>query len=255
MSDRPPRRAAVLTAALLAAAPAAACSSGATEPGAVLTVSAASSLTEVFTALGDRFEAENPGVDVRLNFGGSSALAEQIVAGAPVDVFAAASSTTMAEVVDAGDAGEPVDFATNRLAVAVPVGNPAGVRDVSDLARPGLSVVVCAPDVPCGAAASQLLQENALDVTPVSLEPDVRSVLTKVVADEADAGVVYVTDVAAAAGTVESVDIPVARNVPTTYPIAVIEGSTAPELGRSFVALVTSPEGRRALAVAGFGPP
>lgn len=217
-----------------------------------LTISAASSLTESFTSLGRAFEDAHPGVTVNVNFGGSSALAEQIAAGAPVDVFASASATSMDAVVESGRAVSSTAFATNSLAVAVPVTNPAMIRQLADLARPGVSVVVCQPSVPCGAATASLFANTGLTVTPVSLEPDVKSVLAKVAADEVDAGVVYVTDIAAANASVTGVAIPADVNVTTTYMVAPLTDTPVPDLAAQFVEFILGPEGQRALAEAGF---
>lgn len=220
-----------------------------------LTVSAASSLTEVFTGLAATFEKDHPGVDVSLNFAGSSALAEQVNAGAPVDVLATASPATMATVVDAGNAENAVVFATNRLAIVVPTGNPAGITRLADLADPDVQTAICAPDVPCGAATERLLSDNEIDVRAATLDPDVKSVLGRVVSGDVDAGIVYVTDALAAADDVDEVALPDEVNVETDYLIAQITDTRQPALAGEFLALVTSPAGATALADAGFGTP
>ena len=220
-----------------------------------VTVSAASSLTDVFTQLGDQFMADNPDVKITFNFASSSELAEQIVQGAPVDVFASASDSTMQTVVDAGDASDPTTFASNSLEIATPPSNPANVGSLSDLADPDVSVAVCTPDAPCGVATQALFDDNGLDVTPVTQEPDVRSVLTKVTTDEVDAGVVYVTDVQAAGGDVNGVPIPAAKNVSTSYDIATLSRSTNRSAADAFVAFVLSPTGQHALEQTGFARP
>lgn len=218
----------------------------------VLTVSAAASLTDAFTQIGAAYTAEHPGTDVRFNFAGSTTLAEQINAGAPVDVFAAASPEAMQRAVAAGSVAEPAVFTANSLAIVVPAGNPAGVRSLADLTRDDVTVVVCAPAVPCGAATEALFRDNRLDVTPASLEPDVRAVLTKVVADEADAGIVYRTDVAAAGGGVQGIEIPDEDNVVNEYPIAVtVDASTE---AQAFVDFVLGDAGRAILDEWGFLP-
>lgn len=248
-------RAAVLATGITAAVVAlAACRSGtsADEP-TVVTVSAASSLTDAFTEAGTRYEEAHPGVDVRFNFAGSSALAEQIIAGAPVDVFAAASTPTMDSVVAAGLVTDPVLFASNTLAIAVPPANPAAVASIADLADPIVSVVVCAAQVPCGAATADLLTVNDVMLTPVSLEPDVRAVLTKVIADEVDAGIVYRTDIIAAGDAVGEVPIPQASNVRTVYPIAAAVSAGA--AAQDFVDFVLGDEGQAILRAWGFGSP
>ena len=228
---------------------------GAAEPR-VLNVFAAASLTDVFTALEGRFETENPGVEVRLNFGGSSDLAQQIVNGAPADVFAAANESTMRTVADAGLVdGQPTVFATNVLQIATPPGNPKGVASFADLARPDVTVVVCAPQVPCGSATERIEQATGVALSPVSEEPDVRSVLGKVETGNADAGLVYVTDVRSAGGAVEGVSFPESDRAVNSYPIAALTDAPEPELARSFVELVTGEFGRKTLEDAGFGTP
>jgi molybdate transport system substrate-binding protein len=220
-----------------------------------LTVLAAASLTETFTALEKQFEAAHPGVDVRLNYAGSSDLAQQIVNGAPADVFAAASDATMKTVSDAGmAAGTPSVFATNVLEIATAPGNPKGIASFADLAKPDLKVVVCAPQVPCGAAADKIEKATGVTLRPVSEEADVKSTLGKVTSGDADAGLVYVTDVSAARGTVQGVDFPEANQATTNYPITVLKDAPQAQLAQQFVDLVTGDEGQQALKTAGFGP-
>ena len=222
---------------------------------ATLTVSAAASLTEAFTDIAAEFESDHPGVVVSLNFAGSSALAEQVNAGAPVDVLATASATTMATVVDAGNAEAPETFASNRLVVVVPAGNPAGVTSLTDLSNADVQTAICAAEVPCGAATAELLQRNETSVNAVTLDPDVKSVLGRVAAGEVDAGIVYVTDASAAGAAVESITIPDAANVSTDYLIARVADSTSSGLASQFITLVTGPAGQQALADRGFGAP
>lgn len=219
-----------------------------------LTVSAAASLTGVFGDLEKRFEAANPGVDVVLNLGASSTLAEQIVNGAGADVFAAASPATMKTVTDAGlAAGSPTVFTTNKLQIAVAPGNPKGVTGFADLNKPGVITVVCAPQVPCGAATEKVEKATGITLTPASEEPDVKSVLSKVTSGNADAGLVYVTDVKDADATVDGVSFPEADNAVNDYPIAALKNAGQPELAGEFVELVRGPEGQKALEAAGFG--
>jgi molybdate transport system substrate-binding protein len=213
-------------------------------PTGTLTVFAAASLTEAFGTLAAEFEQQNPGVDVELSFGGSSALAMQIGEGAPADVFAAANEATMQTVVDAGDAGQPTVFATNTLALVVPHGNPAGVTGLADLRDSRLAIALCDPVVPCGITAA-----------PDTLEEDVKGVLTKVELGEADAGVVYVTDVHAAGDKVDGIEVPEAKDVINRYPIAVLSGAPNPDAARAWVDFVLSDEGRQALSDAGFVAP
>ena len=226
------------------------CNSG--PAGTTLTVSAASSLTEAMSEIGQRFEATHPGVSVRFNFGGSSALAEQIASGAPVDVFASASLSALQAAIDRLEA--PESMATNRMAVAVPASNPAGISSLDDLARPGVTVVLCQESVPCGAAAASVLDNAGLTITPASLEPDVKSVLAKVSADEADAGIVYSTDITAAAADAREIEIPADVNVTTTCVIAAVRDSAEAPLAAEFIQFVLGEQGREVLLAAGFGP-
>ncbi|MFC4002125.1 molybdate ABC transporter substrate-binding protein [Prauserella oleivorans] len=229
---------------------------GASAGGRTLDVYAAASLTEVFGTLEKRFEQNHPGVDVRLNLAGSSKLAQQITEGAPADVFASADEPTMERVVEAGAVdGQPETFATNRLTIAVAPGNPLGIRGFGDLARPGVSVVVCAPQVPCGAATGKLERLTGVTVRPVSEEQDVKAVLTKVRAGEADAGLVYATDVASARGKVAGVRVPEAGQALNRYPVAALADADEPGLAREFRDLVLGEAGRRELSRAGFGAP
>ncbi len=224
----------------------------ASEPAAptTLTVLAAASLTDVFAELGDRFEAEHPGVDVRLSFAGSASLVAQAVQGVPADVLATASRATMADAVAAEVAADPVVVAGNALVIAVPSDNPGQVTTLADLADPARTVVMCAPQVPCGAAAVQAFDGAGLTPAPDSLEQDVRAVLTKVVLGEADAGLVYATDVQAAGGAVRGIAIP---DAPVNdYLIAILTGTGRPALAQDFVDLVRSPAGRETLSAAGF---
>ncbi|MGK5554994.1 molybdate ABC transporter substrate-binding protein [Actinomadura kijaniata] len=217
---------------------------------------AAASLTETFTALGRTFEETRPGVRVRFNFGGSSTLAQQITQGAPADVFAAASPATMKPVADGGaTAGRPRVFARNRLVIAVPAKEGGRVASLADLARPGLKVVLCAEQVPCGAAAGKALATAGVTVRPVSREQDVRAVLTKVRMGEADAGLVYRTDVRAAAAQVRGVEFPESAKAVNDYPIAPLAKAPQSALAGEFVDLVLSRTGRAALTGAGFEAP
>ncbi|MGI9003179.1 MAG: molybdate ABC transporter substrate-binding protein [Pseudonocardia sp.] len=246
--------AAVLAAAVLVLA---GCGGASGSPGArTLTVSAAASLTNVFGELKQRFETDNPGVDVRINFAGSSDLASQILAGAPSGVFASANTAQMDKVVAAGlVAGVPQIFVTNRLQIAVVPGNPTNIQGFADLARPDVTLVVCAPQVPCGAATEKVEQAAGVRLDPVSEEPNVRAVLSKVTSGNADAGLVYVTDVASADGRVDGVGFPESENALNSYPIAVLTTAAEPELARMFVELVRSEDGQRVLKAAGFGTP
>ncbi|GAA2034871.1 molybdate ABC transporter substrate-binding protein [Agromyces tropicus] len=224
------------------------------EPGA-FTVFAAASLAHAFDELGDRFERAHPEVDVVVNPGGSAALAQQVVAGAPADVLATAAEPPMEVVVRAGLADEPAVLATNTLELAVPPGNPGGVAGLDDLARADLRIALCDPTVPCGAAAATLLDGEGITPAPDTLEPDVTAVLTKVVLGEVDAGLVYVTDVRSAGDRVEGLDVPAAASVVNRYPIAAVADAPHPRAAAAFVAFVTGPTGREVLAGLGFGAP
>lgn len=221
-----------------------------------LTVFAAASLTEAFTALEPRFEEANPGVDVLYNFGASSDLAQQIVNGGPADLFAAANTSTMQTVVDAALVdGGPTVFATNVLQIVTAPGNPQGIASFADLARPELQVVVCAPQVPCGAAVERIEQLTGVALSPVSEEPDVKSTLGKVVTGNADAGLVYATDVRTAGDDVQGIRFAEAAQAANDYPVAVIAGAPAAGAARAFQDFVTGPEGQAVLGSAGFGRP
>lgn len=218
-----------------------------------VTVFAAASLTESFTALGKRFEAAHPGTDVTFNFGGSDSLAAGITSGAPADVFAAASPRTMKTVTDAGrTAGSPETFVRNRLAIAVPPGNPKKIASLRDLGESGLKVALCDEKVPCGAAARKALDAAGLKLTPVSYEQDVKGALTKVELKEVDASLVYTTDVRSAGGKVDGVEFPEAGQAVNDYPIALLKDAPNTEAAEAFIALVRSGEGRRVLTGAGF---
>ncbi|MCS5714645.1 molybdate ABC transporter substrate-binding protein [Herbiconiux sp. CPCC 205716] len=239
------------------AAPSAASSGTADSLEGSITVFAAASLKATFTELAQEFEAAHPGVTVELSFAGSSDLVTQITEGAPADVFASADEKNMAKLTDAGlvDAGAPVDFATNVLTIAVPPGNPGTVEAFADLADPAVRTVICAAQVPCGAATATLETATGVTIPAVSEESSVTDVLGKVTSGEADAGLVYVTDVVAAGDAVEGVDIPEAAEAVNTYPIAPVAGSQNEAAAQAFVALVTGSTGRDVLTAAGFGAP
>jgi molybdate transport system substrate-binding protein len=218
-----------------------------------VTVFAAASLKESFTTLGKDFEKAHPGTKVTFSFGGSDTLAASITGGAPADVFAAASPKTMAIVTGKKDAaGTPATFVRNQLEIATLPGNPDKVASLKDLTKPGLKVVLCAKTVPCGAAAQKALQAGNLDLMPVSYEQDVKSALNKVVLKEADAAVVYRTDVKAAGGKVEGVDFPESASAVNDYPIVLLKNAPNAAAAEAFIQLVQSPEGRQVLIGAGF---
>jgi molybdate transport system substrate-binding protein len=231
-------------------------SSSSTKVSGTVTVFAAASLKESFTALGKTFEKEHPGTRVTFNFGGSDTLAASITGGAPADVFASASPRTMATVTDAGDAaGAPATFVRNQLEIATLAGNPDKISSLQDLTRSGLKVVLCDKTVPCGAAAQKALDASGVELTPASYEQDVKSALTKVELKEADAAVVYRTDVQAAGDKVAGVDFPESAKAVNDYPIALLKQAPNADAGKAFIELVKSAEGQKVLTRAGFRTP
>jgi molybdate transport system substrate-binding protein len=241
----------------------------ASSPPATLTVMAAASLTEAFSALGQQFEAQNPGVKVEFSFAGSQQLAQQLASGAPADVFASASQKYIDSVVQSGrvDQNAAAIFTRNRLVVIFPKDNPAGLRSLKDLARPGLKLALAAREVPVGQYSLDFLDRASGDpgFSPsykddvlknvVSYEENVKSVLTKVALGEADAGIVYTSDVSGdAAAKVGQITIPDALNVIATYPIVLIKDSAHPLQAQAFIDLILSPAGQKVLAQYGFIP-
>jgi molybdate transport system substrate-binding protein len=232
------------------------CGNDGSGAGGEITVFAAASLTDSFDALGTAFAASNPGAEVTFNFGASSDLVTQITEGARADVFAAADLASMARLVDGADqAAEPTVFATNAAEIVVAPGNPRGITGVADLADPGLIAVACAPAVPCGRYTLQVLDNAGVSVEFKSLEENVRAVVSKVTLGEADAGIVYSTDVLAAGDDADGVAIPSDINVTAEYPIVVTERSAESEAALAFVDFVLSEEGQAILESFGFGPP
>jgi molybdate transport system substrate-binding protein len=220
-----------------------------------LTIAAAASLRGAFDEIAAAFAQQHPAVDVQpITYDGSSTLATQIIGGARVDVFASADDGTMREVVDEGLAAGPRPFASNTLVIAVPAANPAGVSSIDDLADPEKTVVLCAPQVPCGAAAQTLLRRAGVEVTPASSEQNVTAVLTKVAAGEADAGLVYATDVLGQ-DAVAAIVPAGAADVVNTYPIVALADAPNPAAAAAFVAFVRGDEGQEILAARGFGAP
>lgn len=243
---------ATLVSATLAGGPAL----GAPTPaGGTVTVFAAASLTASFQALAAAFEPAHAGTHVQLNFAGSPTLVQQIGDGAPADVFASADETNMQKVVEQhAVTGTPSIFTRNTLEIAVAPGNPKHLAALVDLAKPGLIVALCGPTVPCGRYTAEAMTKAGATMPAASQEPDVKAVLTKVSLGEADAGIVYVTDVKAAAGKVQGVPIPEPGNVVARYPIAVLAHAPNPIGGAAFVAFVLSADGQRVLATFGFLP-
>jgi len=227
-------------------------SSGGTSSGEIK-VFAAASLTAAFTKIGEQFTAANGGTKVTFNFAGSQALATQIQQSAPADVFASADIPNMDKVKDL--VGTPQNFASNQLQIVVEKGNPKGVEGLDDLANADLKVVLAAPEVPAGKYAAEALGKAGVTVKPVSAEDNVKAVVTKVSLGEADAGIVYVTDVTAGGDKVEGVDIPEQLNVLATYPIATVKASQARDQAQAFMDLVLSAEGQQVLKEHGFLPP
>ena len=236
-------------------APAGSAPAGATATGPV-TVLAAASLTESFTAIGTKFEQLNPAAEVTFSFGGSSGLAQQVTAGAPADVFAAASPATMRTVTDAGDAtGTPQTFVRNQLVIAVPKGNPKRLTTLGALAGSGVKVALCAEQVPCGAATQQALTTAGVRLTPVTLEQDVKAALAKVKLGEVDAALVYRTDARSAAADVDGVEFPESAGAINDYPIVALKDAPNPAGAAAFVAFARTPEAQRILTDAGFQEP
>ena len=231
-------------------------SDGSTSSTDTVTVFAAASLTAAFTEIGEAFTAANPDTEVTFNFAASSALVTQIGEGAPADVFASADVTTMATLTEADNhAADPVVFTTNLAQIIVAPGNPKGITRVADLADPDLIVVSCAPDVPCGRYAKQIFDTAGVAVTPKSLEENVKAVVAKVTLGEADAGIVYATDVIAAGAKAAGVAIPAEQNVVAQYPIVVTKEAPNPAGGQAFVDFVLSPDGQSILQSFGFVSP
>ncbi|WP_371306572.1 molybdate ABC transporter substrate-binding protein [Rhodococcus zopfii] len=226
------------------------------ENAETITVFAAASLKATFTELGTLFESAHPGTTVEFNFAGSSDLVAQLTQGAPADVFASADTANMDKAVAAGVvSGDPANFATNTLTIVTEPGNPKGITSFADLAGTGLSVVVCAPQVPCGNATTRIETATGLDITPVSEESSVTDVLGKVTSGQADAGLVYVTDAKGAGDKVTAVPFLESSDAVNTYPVALLEESQNPELSSKFLEYVTGDEARTVFAEAGFGAP
>jgi molybdate transport system substrate-binding protein len=229
---------------------------GAVSSHVTITVFAAASLKGTFTEIGEQFESENDGVTVKLNFAGSSDLVAQLEQGAPADVFASADTKNMVKAInDDLVTGTPVGFASNTLEIATPPDNPAGIDSLDDLTNPGVKVVLCAAEVPCGDAAHRVARAEHITIEPVSEEQSVTDVLGKVISGEADAGLVYVTDVKAAGKKVHGVEFPESSKAVNTYPIAAMSHSRNVEVAKAFVEFVSSPEGQAILAAAGFAKP
>jgi molybdate transport system substrate-binding protein len=240
--------AALAAALVLAGCGGAATGDGTASEGGTVTVLAAASLTTPFTALATQYMAVHPGTDIRISFGSSTTLAQQVAQGAPADILATAGTSAMDQLGDVRPTST-VTIARNTLEIATPPGNPAGVGGLADLASPDVDVVLCASTVPCGAAADEVLARSGVAPHVVSREVDVTATLAKVRLGEADAAVVYHSDVASSAGSVGGVAIPEAENTTLTYPMARFGDSPA---ARDFAAFVSGPDGSAALVAAGF---
>lgn len=235
-----------------AAAPA----SGSEAPTGDVTVFAAASLTETFTQLGEDFEAAHPGTKVKFNFGGSSALAQQLNQGAPADVFASAAPANMKQVTDTKTITDvPRTFAKNKLAIAVPKGNPGKIAGLADFANAGKKIALCAEQVPCGAASKKVFELAKVTPAPDTLEQDVKAVLTKVSLGEVDGALVYQTDVKAAGDKVEGIEFAESAHAVNDYPIASLAKAPNAATAKAFVDFVLSDKGRTVLSAAGFDNP
>lgn len=231
-------------------------SSTTSEPSGEITVFAAASLKTTFTTLAEKFEAAHPGTTIKLSFAGSADLVTQLTAGAPADVFASADTKNMSKLQDADlVADTPVDFATNTLEIAVPPTNPAAVHSLADLAEPGLKLVICAPQVPCGAATKAVEESAGITLAPVSEESSVTDVLGKVTSGEADAGLVYLTDIKTAGGKIKGIKFPESSAAVNIYPITTVSTSKNKVLADAFITSITDAAGQKVLTDAGFGTP
>jgi molybdate transport system substrate-binding protein len=234
---------------------AASASPSATPLSGAISVFAAASLTDAFNALGRSFNVGNSGISVKFSFAGSPTLVTQIEQGAPADVFASADTTNMDKLKSDGfTAGTPHTFARNNLEIVVAPGNPKGIRGLADLALPGVIYITAGATVPAGKYGLQALAMAGVKVTPKSFETDVKSVVGKIELGEADAGIVYSTDVKAAGSKLQGVPIPDAYNVIATYPIVVVKAATNSAVANAFIAYVLSAAGQSKLQSFGFLP-
>jgi len=242
-------------------APAASSASGSAASDApaqkkTVVVFAAASLKATFTSLAGKLQDEHPELDIKLNFAGSQDLVAQIKAGAKADVVATADLATMEKLNANGSLeGAAQNFASNTLTIAVPPTNPAGISALSDLAKPGVKTVLCALQVPCGAASHKVETAAGIDIKPVSEELAVTDVLGKVSSGEADAGLVYRTDVQGSKGKVKGIDFPQSSSAVNTYAVALVKGGPESDGGKTFLSAVTGEPGQTVLAEAGFGKP
>jgi molybdate transport system substrate-binding protein len=231
---------------------------GSSEQGASgeLMVFAAASLKQTFTEIAEQFRTDNPGASLEFDFAGSSDLVTQMTQGAEADVFASADTKNMDKAAQAGLlAGDAVNFASNTLTIAVAPGNPKQITTFHDLTKPGLAVVTCARQVPCGSATKKVEDATGVQLAAVSEESSVTDVLNKVTSGQADAGLVYVTDARGAGDKVTEVSFPQAADAVNTYPIAALKTSDTPELALKFIEAVTGAAGQKTLSAAGFAKP
>jgi len=230
--------------------------SAAGKPSGKLVVFAATSLNKAFDKIGAQFEKANPGVTLKFNYNGSSSLATSLKQGAPADVFASANTANMKIVTaDKLASGSPEVFARNEAEIMVEAGNPKKIKSVSNLANPDVKVVVCAPEVPCGSLAKKVFQNAGVTVKPVSEETNVSGVVTKISLGEADAGIVYVTDVRAGGSKIAGVPIPAGQNEVADYPIVQLMDAPNTSAAAAFIKYVLGPDGQKVLASFGFLPP
>lgn len=222
-------------------------------PPVTLNVSAAASLKKAFTEIADEYQKQHAGTTVKLSFDGSATLANQINQGAPVDVFASADEKNMTKIGD--KAVDPKIFATNTLVIVTAAGNPKGIGSLADLQKPAVTTALCAVPQPCGNASVAAEQKAGVTITPVSEEPSVTAVLTKVTSGQVDAGLVYVSDAKGAGDKVSTVADPAFGTVVNKYPIATVKGAANASSGTGFVSFVLSPEGQKVLSSLGFGAP
>ncbi|OBH51980.1 molybdate ABC transporter substrate-binding protein [Mycobacterium sp. E2479] len=245
----------VLAAGLIGCSPKSPSSQTSPVSGTVM-VFAAASLKPAFTQISEQFKNQNPGIGVDFEFAGSSDLATQLTQGAIADVFASADTAQMDKVSKAGLLnGNPTNFASNTLVIVTAPGNPKRINSFADLAKPGLSVVICQQPVPCGAATQRLEDSTRVHLDPVSEEPSVTDALNKVTSRQADAALVYVTDAKSAGNKVATVNFPESVSAVNVYPIAVLNKAPLAEQAHKFVDLVTAPAGQQILAQAGFAKP
>ncbi len=229
-------------------------SAGPTTPALTgdLVVFAAASLQGTFTQIGDDLMAANPGLKVTFNFGSSGTLTQQLVAGAPADVYASASVTTMTNA--AAVMNNPQVFTHNSLVIVVPRGNPGGVTGIRDFTKADLKIALCDPSAPCGAAAATVFEKAGLTAAPDTYGQDVKATLALVTSGEVDAAMVYKTDAIAAGDAVETITFPEAVGVINDYPIATTKDTRNPAAAQAFVDVVLSPQGQKVLTDAGFDP-